>query len=198
MNQKGEAMIFCVLILVIMSGLFTLCGLELERSFSQLKTRTTLFLCVKESKAELRNYMTLMGRSNWALKNISKAQLVAMMIPGLQGVALEADKLKKALQVIQGAALGKYLVNLRSLKLKGCPLGPQAFQTPFYLSGLNYRRGGKGEAILRKTQWTTLFIKTPYLLTLRVNATQFEAPDPKIYFRSEEKRGMSSYLSSSH
>jgi hypothetical protein len=88
MNQKGEAILFCVLILVILSGLFTLCGLELERSFTQLQTRTTLFLCAKETKTEVKKYMTLMGRSNWALKHLSQAQLVAMMIPGLQGVAL--------------------------------------------------------------------------------------------------------------
>lgn len=191
MNQKGEAILFCVLILVILSGLFTLCGLELERSFSQLQTRTTLFLCAKETKTEFKKYMTLMGRSNWALKHLSQAQLVAMMIPGLQGVALKASKLKKALKTIQHIALGKYILTLKALKLKGCPVNPEIFQTPFYLSGLTYRRDQKGAAIIRKKQWTYPFMKNPYLLNLKINATQFEAPFPKVYFTAQEKREMS-------
>ena len=196
-NQKGEAILFCVLILVVLSGLLTLCGLELQRNFSSMKKRTNLFICVKESKGEFNNYMKLMGRTNWALKNISKAQVVAAFIPGLQGAALEADKLKRALKAIQQASLVTYMAKIIEFKKKACPLDPQMALTPFLLTGAQYKRGLDDVALLRKSTWTYFYFEKPYLLTLKGDASQFERISPKIIYRAEEKGAtLSSLLSS--
>ncbi len=196
-NQRGEAILFCVLILVVLSGLLTLSGLELQRNFLSMKKRTNLFLCVKESKGELNNYMKLMGRTNWALKNISKAQVVAAFIPGLQGAALEADKLKRALKTIQQVSLMTYMTKIFELRKKACPLDPQMALTPFELKGAQYKRGIDDVALLRKSTWTYFYLEKPYLLTLKVDASQFERISPKIIFQAEEKGAtLSSHLSS--
>ena len=94
-NQKGEAILFCVLILVALSGLLTLCSLELQHHFSSMKKRTTLFLCVKETKGELHLYLKSMGRLNWLLQNVSRAQMIAIFYPPLWPVVGNAEKLKK-------------------------------------------------------------------------------------------------------
>jgi hypothetical protein len=196
-NQKGEAILFCVLILVVLSGLLTLCGLELQRNFSSMKKRTNLFLCVKESKGEFNNYMTLMGRTNWALKNISKAQMVAAFIPGLQGAALEADKLKRALKAIQQVSLAAYVAKIIELKKKDCPLDPQMVLTPFLFTGAQYKRGLDDVALLRRSTWTYFYFEKPYLLTLKVDASHFQRISPQIIYQAEEKGAtLSSLLSS--
>ncbi len=122
MNQKGETILFFVLILVVISGLFTLCGLELQRSFSLLQKRTNLFICVKQTKGEIHRYLDFMGKTNWALKNSSKAQLIATLIPGLQGIALNAEKMKKTLKHLQTGSLINYQAKILQLKIQGCQI----------------------------------------------------------------------------
>jgi hypothetical protein len=100
MNQRGEALLFCILILTLLSGLLTLCGLELHRSYKQLEKRTKFFLCIKESKGELKQFLHGMGRTNWMIKNTSRAQYLFAVIPGLQGASLKARKIKKILQFL--------------------------------------------------------------------------------------------------
>lgn len=197
MNQKGEATLFGVLLLVVMSGLLTLCGLELEKSLRTLKRRTTLFLCVKETKGELQRYLKFMGRTNWALENIGKAQLVAVFIPGLQGAALEADKLKKMIKAMQNSTLPLYLARLKELKSKGCPINPQMLMTPFMLTASGYKRDVTEAATLRKRQWTYNFLKTPYLLTLDVEANALTAIHPQVSIEAREKGAILSSLFSS-
>ncbi len=197
MNQKGEAVLFCVLILVVLSGLLTLCGLELQSSFRLLEKRTKLFLCAKEAKEELHQYLKISGQTNWGLKNTSKAQIIAAFIPGLQGVAIEAEKLKKILKGMQNVALSKYLFKISALKSKGCPIDPQSFMTPFLFEGMKYRRGLQEEIILRKHQWTYIFFEKPYILTVKIDATRFENPHPEISYQAKETGGMWSFLFSS-
>lgn len=197
MNEKGEVTIFCVLILVALSGLLTLTGLELQRSFRLLQNRTELFLCVKETKGEFNNYMKFMGRTNWLLKNTSRAQLVMFLIPGLQGAAMNADRLKRVVKHIQNATLVVYTKKMIDLKNKGCPLDPQMLLTPFELSLKGYKRGIDDTAILRKKEWTYYFLKKPYLLTLKINAQGFERIHPEIKYKAMEKGAMLSSLLSS-
>lgn len=197
MNQKGEATLFTILVLVAISGLLTLCGLELERNLRLIKHRTSLFLCVKETKGELQRYLKFMGRTNWALKNVSKAQLVAVFVPGLQGLALEADKAKKIIKAAQNSTLPLYLAKLRQLQRQGCPLDPRMFATPFELSTSGHKRDIDEAAILRKKQWTYSFLKTPYLLTLSIEDTGMNSLRPRITFEAQEKGAMLSSLFSS-
>lgn len=197
-NQRGEATLFCILILVALSGLLTLCGLELQSSFQTLKKRTSLFLCVKESKGELKLYIEKMGRLNWALDNISKAQLVALFIPPLWPYLGSADKIKKGVKTIQAMSLAPYLFKIKELKGRGCPIDPQMLMTPYVLGNdFAFARTKSGAAILRNPTWTYYFLKKPYLLTLEVDGTSSNSLHPRIRFQAEEKLGtLSSLLSS--
>jgi hypothetical protein len=187
MNQKGEAILFFVLVLVLISGLLTLCGLELQHSFSLLQKRTSLFTCVKETKGEIHRYLKFMGRTNWALKNTSSAQLITVFIPGLQGAALSAEKVKKAIKQLQTGALLNYYVQLQRLKIKGCPLDPRMLQSPFTIKAMKYQRDTSERTILRSSSWTYLYSSGPYLLTLKINAEKYNAMNPQIYFEAREK-----------
>jgi len=197
-NEKGEATLFCVLILVALSGLLTLAGLELQRNFEQLQKRTELFLCVKEIKGELNDYLRFMGRTNWILKNTSRAQLAAVFFPPLWPYIYNVEKLKKMVKVMQAGDSALYLVKLQKLKSRGCPVDPQMFLTP-YRPGKDYffSRTIEGAAKLRKTKWTYYFFSKPYLLTLKTNAGMSESLKPKLFYQAEEKMGtLSSLLSS--
>lgn len=197
-NQKGEALLFCILILVALSGLLTLCGLELQQSFGMMKKRTDLFLCVKETKGEVDLYFKTMGQINWLLKNITRAQLIAVFYPPLWPVIGNAEKLKKVAKSIQAAKLGLFYGKLKSLKTKGCPLDPQLLLNPYQIgSDYGFKRDSEGAAILRKRTWTYYFLDKPYLLTLKIDASGSNAIRPKITYQAEEKGAkLSSLLSS--
>jgi hypothetical protein len=197
-NQKGEAVLFCTLILVALSGLLTLCGLELQHHFSLMKKRTHLFLCTKETKGELDLYLKSMGRLNWVLKNTSKAQAVAIFYPPLWTVVGNAEKLKRVTKILQAAELARYETQISKLKARGCPIDPQLILTPYQLgTDLGFQRSSGGSAIKRKQEWTYYFLEKPYLLSLKVNTTKNESIRPKILYETREKGAiLSSHLSS--
>jgi hypothetical protein len=197
MNQKGEVTLFsCFLIFALMS-LVLLCALDLKKSFRLLETRTHLFLCVKETKGELHNYMKFMGRTNWAIKNINRASLIMMFIPGAQGAAMDAQKLKRYIQYTQKVRTFSYLKTLNGLRSKNCSLDPRMFITPFKLGSRLLERDGDGAAILREKEWTYGYFANPYFLTLKINATGWESIKPNIQYIADEKLAkLSSLLSS--
>ena len=197
-NQKGEAVLFCALILVALSGLLTLCGLELQHHFSLMKKRTQLFLCAKETKGELDQYLRSMGRLNWLLKNISKAQAVAIFYPPLWTVVGNAEKLKRLAKVLQAAELARYETQISRLKARACPIDPQLLLTPYKLgTDLGFQRRSDGSAIQRKQVWTYYFFDKPYFLTLKVNTKKIESIQPKIFYETTEKGAILSSLLSS-
>ena len=197
-NQKGEALLFCVLILVVLSGLLSLCGLELQHNYSLMKKRTNLFLCVKETKGELDLYLETMGRLNWLLKNVSRAQVIAVFYPPLFPVVANAEKLKKVAKSIQAARLGLFYGKLVNLKNRGCPLDPRLFLNPYQLgTDYGFKRNMDGSAILRIKKWTYYFSDRPYLLTLKIDASGAEAIIPRLSYQAEEKGAILSSLLSS-
>jgi hypothetical protein len=197
MNQKGEVTLFSTLLLMVLMGIVLLCALELRKSFLLLEKRTHLFLCVKETKGELNRHLKFMGRSNWAIKNINRLSLVMMFIPGLQGVAANAEQAKEYLKLIQNAFVVSHLKSLMNLKQKGCPLDPRMITTPFKLGAGLLDRDNEGAAQLRDTKWTYYFLAKPYLLTMEVNAESYESIKPRIKYKIEEKAAkLSSLLSS--
>ena len=196
MNQRGEALLFCVLILTLLSGLLTLCGLELQRSFRQLETRTKLILCVKETKGETKLFIKRMGQSNWMIKNASRAQYLMAIIPGFQGASLKAREVKKATQKYQQALLTKYLGTLAAIKLRGCPMDIQLMKSPFETVLMSLKRGNQGEALLRKNLWKYLFFLNPYSLTMELDLKRWETPNPVLELKVEERLATSYFPSS--
>lgn len=197
MNQKGEVTLLSTLILTVLMGMVLLCALELKKSYGLLQKRTHLFLCVKETKGEFHDYMKFMGRTNWAIKNINKASLIMMFIPGLQGVAADAQKAKKYLQYVQEARLVLYVKKLADLRGRKCSTDPRMFLTPFKLGSRLLKRDAHGAAELREEKWTYYYLSKPYLLQIEINASGFESLKPKLTYKSEEKAArLSSLLSS--
>ncbi len=197
MNQRGEMNLFFVLMVVGLSGVMILCALRLQRSFNLLEKRTELFLCTKETEGEIHAYMKLMGRTNWALKNLQKARLVMLFIPGLQGAAFEGEKLKRALIVYQNLGLVPFLKKMAELKSRRCPLDPRILITPFQLGGSVYRRNLDGTALLRNSKWTYHYVSFPYSLSVDWDANQYEAINPRLRRISRENVAkLSSVLSS--
>lgn len=197
MNEKGEVTLISCLLILALSGVILICSMELHSSFKLLKRRTDLFLCVKESKGEIHLFMKFMGRTNWAIKNINRASMIMIFVPGLQGLALDAQKAKKYLQYSQEARSISYLKTLTELKKKQCPLDPRMFITPFVLGPRLFKRDAEGAAILREDEWNYYFLSKPYLLTLKIQSQGFERINPKLTYISEEKAAKLSSLWSS-
>ncbi|HXH32193.1 MAG TPA: hypothetical protein VNJ01_15415 [Bacteriovoracaceae bacterium] len=197
MSQKGEASLLAVSMLLAMSALFVLLSLELRSSYLQLQRRTNLFLCTKEVKGELHRHLKFMGRTNWGINNVKYAALILIFIPGMQGVAVNHDKVKKLLQSLQALAVLSYLKTFYDLRQKGCPLEPRLYITPFELGGAVLRRDEEGAAILRKEKWSYYFYSKPYVLELEIDARDFEGIYPEVRYKTSEKAArLSSHLSS--
>lgn len=197
MNQKGEITLISSLILLALTSLVLLSALELKKTYQLLERRTHLFLCVKEAKGEVNLFLKFMGRTNWAIKNINRASLIIAFIPGLQGLALDAQKAKKYLQYAQNIRFIAYMKTLNSMRAKSCALDPRMFITPYQLGSRLLERDTEGAAILRETEWTYYYFSKPYLLSLTVKASGLEQINPKIIYKAEEKAGkLSSLLSS--
>jgi hypothetical protein len=152
---------------------------------------------MKESKGEIHQLLEFIGRTNWGIKNVNHLSLIMLFIPGLQGGAVKANKVKKYLQHLQEAKLASYLLGLGRLKKKGCPLDPRIIQTPFALGNNFLKRDAHGAAILRKEKWNYFYFLRPYLLDLQVNASRWEGPRPKISYEALDNGVMFSFLSSS-
>ena len=186
MNQKGELTLFSILALLCLSALLTLMGLKLQHSYHLLKKRSELYLCTKELKGELGDYLKFMGRTNWGIANAKRASLLLAFIPGLQAGALKAQKVKKTLIQLQNLRLVSYSKKLIELKSRSCPLDPRLATTPFHLQGLGYQRDSSDRAKLRSKTWSHLFVSSPYFLELQVEASAYESLSPKIRWSSRE------------
>jgi hypothetical protein len=197
MNQKGEVTLLSTLLVLVLMSVVLLSALELRKSFKLLEKRTELFICTKEAKGELNLYLKFMGRTNWGIKNIKKIALIMMFIPGLQGVAANAEKAKKYLQLVQELKHVSYLKTLGSLKAKGCALDPRMYISPFIIGPRFFKRDFHGALKLKETKWTYYYFSKPYLLSLEVNASSWESFHPKLnYIAGEKGAKLSSLLSS--
>jgi hypothetical protein len=197
MNQRGEVTLFAVAAMAVLTALMVLCSLGLAHSYGLLKKRTQIFLCAKETKGELHQYLKLMGRSNWALKNLKIAKLAMLFIPGLQAASLSAEKTRKLIIVYQNLQLAIYLKRLAKITRQGCKFDPRMFTTPFHLSLEGYARNPDGSAKMRSEKWTYYFINVPYVLTLKVDAQELEKLEPKINYQAQDSGGIPSFLFSS-
>jgi hypothetical protein len=152
---------------------------------------------VKETKGEMNRHLVFMGRTNWALTNTTKVQLISAFIPGLQGVAVNADRLKRLLKLLQRAELARYLVTIASLKKRGCPLDPRMALTAFELQGTDFKRGPDERALLRKQEWEYYFFSKPYALSLKFQSQRMESIHPSIKVLARESAEKLPFLLSS-
>lgn len=187
MKERGEITLSAIFCLILLTSLLALTILKLEQSFDLLQRRSQLFLCAKETSGEMKRYLNFMGRTNWGIKNAKRASLIMAFIPGLQGGAAQADKVKKILIQAQNLSLVAYLKKLRDLKKKGCPLDPRLLITPFEVTLIGYERDASDRAKLREKQWTYYLLRKPYLLELSFDARSLERINPKVKMSASEK-----------
>lgn len=196
MNERGDTTLFVCSVMLVLTGLVVLCAAELKRNFNLLERRTHLMLCVKETKGELHGFIKIMGQTNWALKNITKIQIISLFIPGLQAIAGNANNVKRAIKVYQKLQLLLYLKKMAELKQKSCPIDPKLLLSPFQLNLLDFKRGLSGVALIRSNEWTYYFLHKPYVLGLTVHAQGFESMRPQIRYTVKESAVTSYFLSS--
>ena len=187
MNERGEITLLSCLLILGLTGIVFLSTLELQRSFSQLKARTTLLLCTKETKGELNEFLIFMGRTNWGIQNLQRAKWIALIFPGAKLASQSAEKLKKFLQSSQEARLIYHLKILRNLQLKGCPLPLMLLKTPFETNGPILKRNQNGSVKLRSLKWNYHFFVRPYEIHLSVLAREWEKISPQVEYVVEDK-----------
>jgi hypothetical protein len=193
MNQRGEIGVLCAAGLAAMTGLILLLALELHKEYSLIKRRTHLLLCTKEAKGELLQYLEFMGKTNWALENIQYAQLLAAILPGLQGAALSAEKVKKIIQRVQDVRHLQYKSSLFSLLSKKCPVDQKLLQGPLKTVTLVLRRNSQGLVMLRSSSWSHNLSYYPYHIELKVMAQDWKRLRPLISVTSLESKAKSSW-----
>lgn len=187
MKERGEITLTAIFCLLLLSSLLVLTTLKLEHSFKLMTSRSKLFLCAKETRGEMERYLIFMGRTNWGIKNAKRASLIMAFIPGLQGGALQADKVKKILMSAQNVTRVAYLKKLNELREKGCPIDPRLLITPFEMSLTDYVRDINDRAKIRERKWSYYLLKKPYLLELSFDATRYERINPRIKVIASEK-----------
>lgn len=187
MNQKGEVTLVASLLIFLLLGIVLICSIELKHSFNHLKRRTDLFLCVKEAKGELNQFITSIGKTNWAIKNLNRSEIILMLLPAGMVGANNLEKLKKVIIHSQDLKLFNYLKTLNDLRKKGCQLDPRMFMTPFEMNLTTFKRDINQAVTLRRNEWSYAFYKMPYLIKLKINGREWEKLTPDINYYSEEK-----------
>jgi hypothetical protein len=194
MNQRGEITVLGSLLILCLTAIVILAALELERSFKKLEARTKILLCAKETKGELNELLTLMGRTNWGIKNLHRIKIISILFPGAFSATQSAEKVKKGLQKIQNLRMMLHLKKISGLKLKGCPLDTGLVQTPFETDGLILRRNQEGGVRLRSAKWEHHLFLRFYKIQLMVVATEWEVLSPRLDFKFKDSPVRSSFL----
>jgi len=183
MNQRGDCTLFGILIVLALSSLLTLTSLSLIKSFKRLKQRTNLILCLKEFKGEQNQFIEFISKTNFGLKNISRAKLIAAIIPGLQLSSMKAETLKRVIQKGQDLRLISYLNKMAQLKRQSCPIPFNFRQPPFDFNLRGFKRNHEGIVITRKHQWKHFFQQNPYVISMSCQMRKIDDVAPKISCR---------------
>jgi len=188
MNQRGEMLSLSTLLILVMSSFLILCSLELRKEHLELKNRSRLFLCTKEFKGELTSFMSQMGRTNWAIKNLDQLSKASLLIPGFQGVAMKSAKARKLIILYQNTLLISYLKKLGALKGKSCPIAHEIFKTPYQITFTGFIRDKLGGALLRNSHLTYSLKSGRNILLLKSSLRDIEKMRPDIFIESSEIR----------
>lgn len=186
MNQRGDCTLLGILVILAMSSLLTLTSLSLVRSFRKLKQRTNLILCLKEIKGEESQLYHFIAKTNFAIKNISRAKKVAVLIPGLQTSAMNAEAIKKIIQQSQDLRLFSHLKKMAKLKAQNCPLPFNLGQSPYQLGPKGLIRNPEGITILRKQEWNYFFYIKPYAVEMKCRAHKYDSQAFKLKCQTSE------------
>lgn len=196
MNQRGEVISLSVLIILVMSSFLILCSLELRKDYKELKERAQLFICTKEFKGELEIFLTQIGKTNWAIKNLDRLSKTSLLIPGLQGASVKSANAKKLLILYQNTLLISYLKKLTSLKGRSCPIRSDFFKTPFHITLSGFKRDQLGGALLRSSELKYSLTVGGNTLLLKSSLSMIENISPKVSINSWEIRGKRFFHSS--
>jgi len=178
-NERGEISLVASIILSISFSLLVLLSFKLETHHRDLKNKLRLDLCAKEVLGLSESYWVDMSKMNWAIENATKVQVVAAVIPGLQGVAMKVSKVKKALKHLQEARTVSYLIYLTKLRGKYCPIPAAFFKTPFEYENFLFKRNAKGVIKMRDRSWNSNFLSGPYFLRVSYQLPELKVLHPR-------------------
>jgi hypothetical protein len=178
-NERGEISLIASMVLWISFLLLSLMIYRLELHHRHLKQKLKLDLCTKEVLGLSETYWAQMSQLNWGIDNASKVQIVAAVIPGLQGVAMKVSKVKQALQRLQEVRTVSYLTFLTTLKSKRCPIPLSFYRTPFEYNNFLFKRNAKGVALMRDRTWNSTFSLGQYFLVVNYQLPELKLLHPK-------------------
>lgn len=178
-NERGEISLSVSLVLWISFLILSLLIYRLEFHHHHLKQKLKLDLCTKEVVGHSEKYWVQMSKMNWGIENATKVQVIAAIIPGLQGVSAKVSKVKKALQGMQTVQTVSYLTFLANLKRKGCPTPLALYKTPFEYNNFLFKRNKKGVALMRERSWAFQFSVGKYYLKVLYQLPELKVLAPK-------------------
>jgi len=189
MNQKGEATLTLILLMVVINSVLLLYGLRLHHNWQKIEARSKIFLCTKEIKEETVLFVENIEKLNWLIRNTDKAEKVAYFIPFVWAYIGKAKKIKLVAKSLQLKSLTQYLITLKNIKKKNCPIPLKDFISPYKLGmNLGFQRDQFEQTLLRKNKWTSNLKLSDYQILLQYEINR-QALWPKLQVLSLEKKG---------
>ena len=165
-NQKGNATLLGVFLILMASGWSTLYLKNEAHLFKRLKSRLRSFTCMKEINGEVKSHIRLMERLNTAI-DVANAVIVAGVVAP---PAIKAAKIaKKAAQLSQEVKHFSYMKKLVDLSRQKCVFDPKTYITPYRHKGI-LSRDVPGRAKLRSKKWNQMTFGTQIFLKTEVEA----------------------------
>lgn len=175
MNLLLSSLIFIKLCLCLL--LFFICEME----FSKMKRRAELMICLKEVKGETHQFIEMIEKVNWGIRNADKAKYLAIFIPALIPVAANSEKAKKVMIHYQNMLLPKYILKISSLISK-CKISSQTMLTPYQIHTNGFKRNFEGVTIWRK-KWKIKISSKEELMTVELTPLRVRSLKPQIQYK---------------
>lgn len=155
MNEKGNSLIFSMLILMLCS----LVGLNFVQTrltnIGKQKRLQALLICTKRINGKARVFISRMEKTNAILKTLTITKLASTTIPIYGAVASKSIKvIKKVIKAGQRVMLISFMNFVAYTALQNCSLAPNIYKTPYKITkSLDLSRDLYDQAILRGNSW---------------------------------------------
>jgi hypothetical protein len=155
MNEKGNSLIFSMLVLLLCSIL----GLNFIHTrltnIGKQKRLQSLLICTKKLNGKSRVFIERMEKTNSILKTLTITKLASTTIPIYGAVAAKSIKvIKKIIKAAQRVILISFLNFVAYTALKNCSITPNIYKTPYKVTkSLDLTRDAYDQAILRGNTW---------------------------------------------
>lgn len=178
-NQQGSTLLSGLLMLLFVSLGLLIHLYYQSYYYKRLDTHLTKINCFKEYLGAKREYIYQVGRLNWMIDNVDTAKWIALVIPGMQGAALNIHRARQIMQKVQFTYHVLYMKKITPMIFNECRLSPFIVKRlPYQMKAgfLSFKRNLKGVAKLKKRTWKES-LRTPilsYRFKFRLNSAKDE------------------------